>query len=385
MQYRVGQGIGIIRGDLAALLNPGAPEGLIDDLWAIAEDEGSLDRVLGAFLAYGFDAVGDFALLHRENGRQTLILRGNVRAEDGSDERSAVGDHPWHQVASTNGEIVRLTLGNQLPGGILPLLAGVVHASAITVHSQGARRLAPLPELPLEVEPRLSVASGMSPLLRGAGHAPALSAAGPASIGAPGTHSSAPGSATAADDDTHAVFPAIVDDDTHAVVTPGLVPTPLDDSTRASTPAPIDDKTHTAVRTRADDRTHTALAASADDPEDPAPSYHLRLITGDEIPLDRPVLVGRAPHHSATGPEAGPPPRLVVVPSQQGDISRTHARFETSDGSVLVTDLNSTNGLYVRSDFRPPRRPTPGVATHVDAGSVIDLGDGITLTVEVST
>lgn len=128
---------------------------------------------------------------------------------------------------------------------------------------------------------------------------------------------------------------------------------------------------------------------AAENPAAPAPfaapvvQHHVRLVTGERVPLDRPILVGRAPHHAATGP-GGPAPRLVVVPSPSGDISRTHARLEVSDGRVLVTDLDSTNGLQVRIDpYRPPMRPRPGVPTAIDAGAVVDLGDGVLLTIEV--
>ena len=51
-------------------------------------------------------------------------------------------------------------------------------------------------------------------------------------------------------------------------------------------------------------------------------------------------------------------------------VSGTHARLEKKEGSLLVTDLESTNGTYINE-----RRLTPGFPTPIDPGSLLIFGD----------
>ncbi|GIG19936.1 hypothetical protein Cch01nite_06600 [Cellulomonas chitinilytica] len=104
------------------------------------------------------------------------------------------------------------------------------------------------------------------------------------------------------------------------------------------------------------------------------------LSTGLVVTLDRAVLLGRAPQVArVTNREL---PRLVTVPSPQQDISRTHAEVRAEGDHVLVTDLDSTNGVHVSRPGEGARRLHPGEASVVGAGEVVDLGDGVTFTVE---
>ncbi|ROS31034.1 FHA domain-containing protein [Cellulomonas sp. PhB150] len=115
-------------------------------------------------------------------------------------------------------------------------------------------------------------------------------------------------------------------------------------------------------------------------PKQDGPVPQLVLSTGLVVPLDRSVLLGRAPQVArVTNSEL---PHLVTVPSPQQDISRTHAEVRVENGQVLVTDLASTNGVHVTKQGEGARRLHPGEATVVEAGHVVDLGDGVTFTVE---
>jgi resuscitation-promoting factor RpfA len=123
--------------------------------------------------------------------------------------------------------------------------------------------------------------------------------------------------------------------------------------------------------------------ASAPVPQVPAaapaaPVVRMVLSTGAVVPLDRPVLLGRAPQ--AERAPAGA--RLLAVPSPEQDISRSHAQVQVEQGQVLVTDLYSTNGVTVASGALAPRRITAGEPVAVQAGDVVDLGDGVTFSVE---
>src|SRR6478609_3588011 len=110
------------------------------------------------------------------------------------------------------------------------------------------------------------------------------------------------------------------------------------------------------------------------------PVPRLALSTGALVPVDAVVLIGRAPQ--ADRAPDGSDARLVTVPSPEQDISRTHAEVRLEAGRVLVTDLYSTNGITVATGTLPPRRVTAGEPVAVGEGDVVDLGDGVTFTVE---
>lgn len=106
------------------------------------------------------------------------------------------------------------------------------------------------------------------------------------------------------------------------------------------------------------------------------------LSTGLVVSLDRAVLLGRAPQVArVTNREL---PRLVTVPSPNQDISRTHAEVRTEGEHVVVTDLDSTNGVHVSRPGEGVRRLHPGEPSVVGTDEVVDLGDGVTFTVERS-
>lgn len=110
------------------------------------------------------------------------------------------------------------------------------------------------------------------------------------------------------------------------------------------------------------------------------PPARLVLSTGLVVPLDRAVLLGRAPQVArVTNREL---PRLITVPSPQQDISRTHAEVRLEGEHVVVTDLDSTNGIHVTRPGEGARRLHPGEPSVVGVDEVVDLGDGVTFSVE---
>jgi len=121
----------------------------------------------------------------------------------------------------------------------------------------------------------------------------------------------------------------------------------------------------------------------------PAPSVtarpvaRLELSDGEVVEVDRAVLVGRAPEARRFTPTEQP--RLVTVPSPQQEISSTHLEIRPGSGadhgSAVVTDLGSTNGTVLVQPGLPPEDLQPGIAVQLIPGAVIDLGDGVTITV----
>ena len=114
-------------------------------------------------------------------------------------------------------------------------------------------------------------------------------------------------------------------------------------------------------------------------PRPPAPG-RLRVSTGQIVPLNRTVVLGRRPRSTRiTGTDL---PHLIAVESPQQDISRSHVELRVEGDSIIATDLNTTNGTLLLRSGSDPVRLHPGEATVVVPGDVLDLGDGITVTIE---
>jgi hypothetical protein len=102
---------------------------------------------------------------------------------------------------------------------------------------------------------------------------------------------------------------------------------------------------------------------------------------GGSAELDRAVLVGRAPDPSKSSFRD---PRLLTVQSPGHDISRTHVQVAPDGWQIVVTDLQSTNGTtLVRPGGYDQQRLTPGEPVPVQLGSVLELGDGVSVTIGV--
>ncbi|WP_293695088.1 FHA domain-containing protein [uncultured Agrococcus sp.] len=103
----------------------------------------------------------------------------------------------------------------------------------------------------------------------------------------------------------------------------------------------------------------------------------LVLQSGERIPLDRGVLVGRRPESDRV--DGGRPPRLVTVGGLSMVISRTHLRVESTQGGVMATDLGSTNGTTVSRPGTLTQRLRADVPTRLHAGDILGLGDGVAI------
>ena len=76
----------------------------------------------------------------------------------------------------------------------------------------------------------------------------------------------------------------------------------------------------------------------------------LHVSTGEVIILDRDVVIGRRPSYT---PQPGRPhAHVVLVPSPNQEISRTHCEIKIDGWDVRIRDLGSNNGtfLFVRDN-----------------------------------
>jgi hypothetical protein len=152
-----------------------------------------------------------------------------------------------------------------------------------------------------------------------------------------------------------------------------------DDAGENAVPPGIEDRTVVAsdlAQLRAKRRAGRGRQAAEDAP---APAFFVELSTGGQEPLDQPLVIGRAPSAAALGGDRIP--RLITMTTPNQDISRTHAQISVEGGTVVVTDLHSRNGTIVTLPGRAAQKLREGETTPVIPGTVIDLGDGATLTV----
>ena len=106
----------------------------------------------------------------------------------------------------------------------------------------------------------------------------------------------------------------------------------------------------------------------------------LRASDGSTAEVDRPVLIGRAPSADRSSSRS---PRLMTVASPNFDISRTHLEVAPQGWQVVVTDLNSTNGtVLVRPGAVDRQQLAPGEPVTAQLGSVVELGDGVSVLID---
>lgn len=116
------------------------------------------------------------------------------------------------------------------------------------------------------------------------------------------------------------------------------------------------------------------IAPAGSEPRPPAPGYGFVVNSHQMVSLDRPAYLGRRP--SPPRIELGSRPRLVRVPSPQGEVSSTHLELRLQGTMVIATDLRSTNGTRVRLPGSMPVRLRQGESVVVTPGSLIEIGDG---------
>lgn len=109
-------------------------------------------------------------------------------------------------------------------------------------------------------------------------------------------------------------------------------------------------------------------------------SARIRMSTGQVVELDRSVIIGRKPR--STRASGSTLPHLIAVDSPESDISRNHLEVRPEGDSVVVIDLHTTNGSTLLRPGADPVRLHPGEQTLVLGGDVIDVGDGVTVTIE---
>ncbi|MFC7494742.1 MULTISPECIES: FHA domain-containing protein [unclassified Nocardioides] len=122
-------------------------------------------------------------------------------------------------------------------------------------------------------------------------------------------------------------------------------------------------------------------------PAPPVTAHPVALLVfpdGETVPVDRTILVGRAPEPARSTTDDAP--RLITVHSPHHEVSSTHLEIKPGSGAdhgaAVVTDLGSTNGTVVVQPGLPPEDLRAGVTVQLVPGALVDLGDGVTIQVE---
>jgi pSer/pThr/pTyr-binding forkhead associated (FHA) protein len=371
--YRPGNWLVLSGPTSMVVMQPAAPQwsDLINAVWEDVVDSASLNQIAARMADFRLDQMPDFAALFWDDGTMRSLVRGRVKLVDPESGRTVAdgeGVMTWSEVGLDDLQQVQIEAGDQDDDARLelPLVIGAVNASRVLLDCSDAAQISS-PQGTFIGDPgRLDRIEGATSESDGAGTGAAADAVGVAAdaelpahaAGAPDEPASAPSEQPSA---------------------------PAQSAPPAQSGPPEQDGPPGAVGGPEQPTPVTAAAPSPAPPaaEQPPARQVLGVLhpsSGGTVDVDRPVVIGRSPVASRV--RSDQLPRLLTVPSPSHDISRTHVQIAPENGRLVVTDLNSTNGTILvlpdgrRADLRP------GVGVPLDYGSVIDLGDGITIAVE---
>jgi hypothetical protein len=411
-EYMPGDWHAVVAGGVVALLAPSTSSDVVRAVWAAVPAQGGLADQLEALLTGGIARLQPFALVDLSGGRVHAALRGGVEIEvrgaDGARVLGAGEVTTWSErVAEGADEVTIRVVGTPwTPELALPVVSGVVRACGVRVPlaardavSGGVAAAEPAavddtvddapdePTLDAPVEaPDDAPVDAPVDALAGL-NADSLLTLDPVPA-APDLidHVPAGGPSESLRRELDAAWNlpsgAEVVAEAEAALDTGSLGLVED------TVIPDDHDGMTILSSDLQTIRHQLPSWAGDEVPGPfrvtapqfAPPAKLVLSTGQVVSVDRSVLLGRAPQVSrVTNRDL---PRLVTLPSPQQDISRTHAEVRADGDDVLVTDLHSTNGTLVTRPGDGARQLAPGEATVIAHGEVVDLGDGVTFTVE---
>lgn len=96
----------------------------------------------------------------------------------------------------------------------------------------------------------------------------------------------------------------------------------------------------------------------------------LRLPTGEVVPLDRGVILGRKPAPAAGSTDW---PHLVHLPADHSFVSRRHLQIELDGWDAVARDLDSRGGTTITFPGRQAQRMRPNDAYVLEPGTVLDM------------
>jgi len=370
-----------------------------DALLAALHSNDPIPAALDQLTAGGFSAMPAFALVEYRGQSAHYVVRGGVEiaftGPGGARGASGAGITTWtEQLISGVAGFTVAAVGAAESGAALPLVDGAVWANRVEVTATDAAAESPRAAAPLRAaaEERPDEATVV----------PDVTTAAPVPAAAPAPAPTA-GSGAAAEDtllapEESVPFPEGTTGYDHlfgvtvmkSVEAAAVRPHEDEEDAGAESvaPAPVEDAgDHDGLTMMSSDiaelRRRAAAAGGVPvaraEQHGAEPQFRLELPDGRSELLDRPVIVGRSP--SASKVNGSELPRLVTVGGTDPDISRSHVRFTVEGGTVVITDLHSRNGTLMSLPGRPPQKLREGEPTSALAGTVVDLGGGIRITI----
>lgn len=329
-----------IAGDrFAILVAADVAEGVVARLWnAAAAETAVLEDVLSVLVAAGMHDLPDFAIAEFPDGPADPVrvaVRGGAIVETSARTRLAGPDaRTWVETAVPNATGIRLALTSADAGGdLLPLGLGVTRADEMSWGRPfpAGRADEPVQHEPVVVPPVATVTAAAAARFDESDVLQTISI---------------DRSLFARPLDEEEELPAFLTED-------APIAAPIADD-------PLDERTLLGSRRAA--------------PAPPAPiGYELGLPGGRAVPLDRPVVLGRGPR-----PGQHPGARIERVASPGKEVSGTHLEATLDGDTLVVRDLDSTNGTIVRPPSSAAALLRGGAVSRVPVGTELDLGDGVT-------
>ncbi|WP_309620311.1 FHA domain-containing protein [Salinibacterium sp.] len=347
------------------LVTPATDSLFVDAAWAAIIAPDGFRLSLDVLASNGLAATPPFMLVEWIEGADArVILRGDavliVVDASGQQSLSATGVSTWVERSFPGVSSIQFTVPGATPAGLtsLPFEAGVTLVAQVAL---GSPMAVPGPVLLPEVDVEATVREAPD----------SVPFVAELSVAPPDATDDAGYDYLFGDTMYRSVSDAVVNES--EVVGPDNTP-------------PVDDTLHDGETVLTSDvakirgRRRPASTAAA---PDPAPVQNLVLAistTGARESLAQPILVGRSP--SVSKVSGGHIPRLLTVGTPDQDISRNHVQISLEGGTVVVTDLHSRNGTMIVLPDKSPQKLRAGEPTSIILGTIIDLGSGVTLTVE---
>ena len=142
-------------------------------------------------------------------------------------------------------------------------------------------------------------------------------------------------------------------------------------------PEPAVPTTAPAVPTTAPKPAATATNSTTASAPASASYAALLLDTGQSIPVNRTIVLGRAPSPQRATDSP------IPVEDQTRSLSRTHVRIAPSEGGITIEDLNSANGTRARSPNGQTHTLVPGQPIELPMNSQLLLGERLISVVDL--
>lgn len=142
-------------------------------------------------------------------------------------------------------------------------------------------------------------------------------------------------------------------------------------------PEPAVPTTAPAVPTTAPKPAATATNSTTASAPASASYAALLLDTGQSIPVNRTIVLGRAPSPQRATDSP------IPVEDQTRSLSRTHVRIAPSEGGIMIEDLNSANGTRARSPNGQTHTLVPGQPIELPMNSQLLLGERLISVVDL--